>query len=161
MEAARAGQHGKGFAVVADEVRNLAAKSAEAAKRTAEIIDESIHSVKMGAEIAQDTAKVFREILEAVERVTNLVVNINESAGEQASSMIIINQGIEQVSRIIQKNTAMAEQSAAMSEKLYGQAERLTAMVGNYKYRERLELLDVPAQIKLLESVDSYDMLCS
>jgi len=161
VEAARAGQHGKGFAVVADEVRNLASKSAEAAKRTSAIIDESIHSVKMGAEIAQDTAKVFREILEAVEIVTDLVVNINQSAGEQASSIIIINQGIEQVSQIIQKNTAMAEQSAAMSNKLYGQAELLTAMVANYKYREKPELLSAPAQIKLLENVDSYDMLCS
>ncbi|HYE69624.1 MAG TPA: methyl-accepting chemotaxis protein [Anaerovoracaceae bacterium] len=161
VEAARAGQHGKGFAVVADEVRNLAAKSAEAAKRTSVIIDESIHAVQMGAEIALDTAKVFHEILEAVETVTDLVVNINESAGEQASSIVIINQGIEQVSQVIQKNTAMAEQSAAMSEKLYGQAELLMSMVANYKYRERLDLLEMPAQIKLLESVDSYDMLCS
>lgn len=161
VEAARAGQHGKGFAVVADEVRNLAAKSSEAAKRTSTIIDESIHAVQAGAEIALDTAKVFHEILETVETVTNLVVDINDSAGEQASSIVIINQGIEQVSQIIQKNTAMAEQSAAMSEKLYGQAELLTAMVANYKYRERLDLLEMPAQIKQLESVDSYDMLCS
>ncbi len=166
MEAARAGQHGRGFAVVADEVRMLAGRSAEAAKKTGEIIDSSIRSAEMGAEIAKETALVFHEIQEAVNQVTNLVVHINESTGEQVSSIIIINQGIEQVSHIIQKNSAMAEQSAAMSEKLYDQAELLTSMVANYKYRERLELpdskiLDAPDPILFLECMDSDEQLCS
>ena len=161
VEAARAGQHGKGFAVVADEVRRLAARSAEAAKRTAAIIDESINSVQTGVEIAQDTEKVFHEILEAVNKVTSLAVNLSESSKEQTSSIIIINQGIEQVSQVIQKNSATAEQSAAMSEKLYSQAELLTSMVSNFKRRERLERLELPNSIRLLENTEPYSMLCS
>ena len=150
VEAARAGQHGKGFAVVADEVRSLAAKSAEAAKRTAAIIEESIQSAQTGAEIAQHTARVFHEIHEAVDKVAGLTIRINESSSEQASSVMIINQGIDQVSEVVQKNSAMAEQSAAMSEKLFSQAGILTDMASSFKYRARIELQEPVNAVKLL-----------
>ena len=164
VEAARAGQHGKGFAVVADEVRRLAARSAEAAKKTTQIIEDSLENVQLGREIAKETAQSFHEILTTMEEVTNLVVNISEASKEQASSIVIINQGIEQVSEVVQKNSAMAEQSSAMSEKLYGEAASLTSMVADYQYREQLEILALPDRapsIKLLESGDPYEMLCS
>lgn len=99
-----------------------------------------------------------------MEEVTNLVVNISEASKEQASSIVIINQGIEQVSEVVQKNSAMAEQSSAMSEKLYVEAASLTSMVADYQYREQLEILALPDRapsIKLLESGDPYEMLCS
>lgn len=151
VEAARAGQHGKGFAVVADEVRSLAAKSAEAAKRTAAIIDESIRSAEAGADMAHETAGVFHAIYESIDKVAGLAVSINELSGEQASSIMIINQGIEQVSEVVQKNSAMAEQSAAMSEKLFGQAGILADMAASFKFRERIELPEPLNPVKLLE----------
>lgn len=141
VEAARAGQHGKGFGVVAEEVRKLAARSAEASRRTAEIIDDSMRSIKTGTVMANDTAKVFREILEAVDRLAGLVVNIDESSNEQAANILIINHGIDQVSQIIQKNSAMAEQSAEMSEKLHEQAGLLADMVSNFGYGRDLHTL--------------------
>lgn len=141
VEAARAGQHGKGFGVVAEEVRKLAARSTEASRRTAEIIDDSMRSIKMGTVMASDTAKVFREILEAVDRLAGLAVNIDESSNEQAANVLIINHGIDQVSQIIQKNSALAEQSAEMSENLHEQAGLLADMVSNFGYGKDLHSL--------------------
>ena len=85
------------------------------------------------------------------DEVRTLAAKSAEAA--KASSIMIINQGIEQVSEVVQKNSAMAEQSAAMSEKLYGQAGLLADMAASFKYRERVELPDAANPVRLLEMV--------
>ncbi|WP_303868505.1 methyl-accepting chemotaxis protein [Acetobacterium wieringae] len=135
VEAARAGQHGKGFAVVAEEVRSLAARSAEAAKETTGLIEGSIDKVNLGTKIADDTAISLKEILDEIEKVTGLVGDIAQASNEQASEIAQITQGIEQVSQVVQTNSATAEESAAASEELTGQAEMLKEMVGAFKLK--------------------------
>lgn len=44
--------------------------------------------------------------------------------------------GIEQVSQVVQNNSATAEQSAAASEELSSQAELLKQMVGQFKIKK-------------------------
>lgn len=135
VEAARAGQHGKGFAVVAEEVRTLAARSAEAAKETTGLIEGSIEKVKAGSKIADDTAESLKDIENRIEKVTNLVANIARASNEQASEIAQITQGIEQVSVVVQTNSATAEESAAASEELSGQAELLKKMVDAFQLK--------------------------
>jgi methyl-accepting chemotaxis protein len=133
IEAARAGEAGKGFAVVADEVRNLAAKSAEAAKNTVQLIEKSNLSVTDGVNIARNTAKSMQIVSEKTKNIKDLISEIDSASQSQASSIAEINQGIEQISAIIQNNAATAEESSASSEELSSQAAMLKDEVSKFK----------------------------
>ncbi|PKM48271.1 MAG: methyl-accepting chemotaxis protein, partial [Firmicutes bacterium HGW-Firmicutes-6] len=91
--------------------------------------------VDMGTKIADETAESLKEILSEVETVTSLVGNIAQASNDQASEIAQINLGIEQVSQVVQTNSATAEESAAASEELSGQAELLKHKVGAFRLK--------------------------
>ena len=137
VEAARAGKHGKGFAVVAEEVRNLAARSSKAAKETAVLIESSVERTQNGSEIASETAAKLSEIVGAVSKVTDLVEEIAASSNEQALGISQVNEGLNQIDTITQTNTANAEESAAASEELSGQATGLQQLLTQFKINKK------------------------
>lgn len=137
IEAARAGASGKGFAVVADEVRNLASKSAEAAQSTTDLIQQSIDAVENGSEIANETAEALSASVEVTNQTVKLIDEISAASKEQASMIEQVNVGVDQISSVVQTNAATAEQSAASSEELNGQAMELRNLTEKFVLKKR------------------------
>lgn len=135
VEAARAGAAGKGFAVVADEVRNLANKSQEAASNTTALIETTLHAVEGGTRIANSTEESLIRVVSEANDVIVTVDKITRATNEQASSITQVTQGIDQISNVVQTNSATAQESAAASEELSGQAQILKDMVSRFKLR--------------------------
>ena len=135
VEAARAGVHGKGFAVVAEEVKNLATKSAEAAKETNNLINANITKAKGGVNIGEDMNRSMSSMVEGIDRAFDAIKKIAEDSKRQVETIEQLNLGIEQISQVVQNNTATAEESASSSQEMSAQAELLNDMVDRYQVR--------------------------
>lgn len=135
IEAARAGEAGKGFAVVAGEIKKLSEQSAEAVNHTRTLIETAIGEAKKGAEITNSTAQSLSEVTSIVENAVGIVKECRQMSEGQAEAMTQINGGIEQVSHVVQNNSAAAEETSATSEELSAQATTLADLVAQFELR--------------------------
>lgn len=155
VEAARAGTAGKGFAVVADEVRNLAQKSAESAKTTAQLIEQSIQAVQKGQTITGEIAHTIDNMAAEAKNSLTLMEQISMASTEQADAVDQVLQGAEQISAVVQTNSATAEESAASSEELSGQANILKELVKKFRLSNEQEYLEEADEEDKLDRCDA------
>lgn len=135
VEAARAGTAGKGFSVVADEVRNLAAKSAEAAQSTNSLINHSVQDVKTGTESTAHAVSAMEVISECIQSIKTLMDEIAAASVQQSEMITLVEQGIKEISAVVQENSSTAEKSAAVSKELSGQARKLNSLISRFHIR--------------------------
>ncbi|WP_298234474.1 methyl-accepting chemotaxis protein, partial [uncultured Azohydromonas sp.] len=136
VEAARAGDAGRGFAVVAGEVRTLAQRSAGAAREIKGLIEESLTKVQAGSALADQAGHAMGEIVGQVERVRQLIADINSATNQQADGIGQINEAVTQLDRTTQQNAALVEESAAAASSLQQQAEQLVQAVAAFRLPE-------------------------
>ncbi len=133
VEAARAGTAGKGFSVVADEVRSLAAKSAEAAQNTNILISHSIQSAKTGAESTDQVVAAMQVINDCIQSIKSLMNEIAAASVQQSEMISLVENGIKEISTVVQDNSMAAEKSALVSKELSQQARTLNSLISRFR----------------------------
>jgi methyl-accepting chemotaxis protein len=108
VEAATAGEAGKGFAVVAGEVRNLASRSADAANEIKRIVELATNKTKEGSQIAADMIDGYTVLNENISTTLSLIQNVALASKEQSAGMVQINDAVNSLDQITQKNAQNA-----------------------------------------------------
>lgn len=132
IEAARAGESGRGFAVVADQIRELADQSAKAAVDTRELIEASIKEVSEGNEIADHASSAIEAVVEGIKQIADFSKNLKVMMEDQAEAMRQAEQGVNQISGVVESNAATAEEASATSQELSAQATMLDELVSQF-----------------------------
>lgn len=135
VEAARAGTAGAGFSVVAEEVRSLAAKSAEAAQNTNNLINHSIEDVKTGTESTDLAVSAMKVIDDCIQSIKTSMDEISSASTQQSEMIVLVEDGIKEISQVVQSNTATAKESAAVSKELSNQARTLNGLLSQFRIK--------------------------
>nr|WP_183048083.1 methyl-accepting chemotaxis protein [Salmonella enterica] len=136
VEAARAGEQGRGFAVVAGEVRNLASRSAGAAKEIEGLIGASVSLIEQGSEEVIAAGSTMNEIVDAVKRVTDIMLDIAAASDEQSRGIVQVSQAISEMDKVTQQNASLVEEASAAAASLEEQAARLTQAVDAFHLQD-------------------------
>lgn len=136
IEAARAGSAGKGFGVVADEVKQLASRSAEAAKNATEMVSSTRSIIKTGVELTANTADSLQAISAVSDQINGISDELVEAVQGQKNALTIMEERIEMISAIADRNLQNAEGTEESSGLLAKEAEALRYQVKKFVLKE-------------------------
>lgn len=137
IEAARAGEAGKGFAVVAEQIRMLADESAKSAVDTRTLIEGALNEIEEGNQVAQKAADSMETVVQGINDISDTSKMLSENSNQQIAALREAEKGIEQISGVVQSNSAASEECSATSEELSAQAEAMNEMTAQFVLRDK------------------------
>ncbi len=105
------------------------------AQSTGTLIGRSLQDVKTGTESTNLAISAVQVINECIRSIKTLMDEIALASVQQSEMVVSVESRIKEVSGVIQANSAAAEESAAVSNELSGQAEPLNRLIGQFRIR--------------------------
>jgi methyl-accepting chemotaxis protein len=133
VEAARAGEQGRGFAVVAAEVRSLASRTASSAREIKGLIAGSVEKVDAGSELVNQAGRTMAEIMDAAQRVSDLIRDVNSGADLQSRQIEQIHAAVIDLDRMTRDGAANAERRRRAANELNAQTRRLAQAAARFR----------------------------
>lgn len=137
IEAARAGEAGKGFAVVAEQIRMLADESAKSAVDTRTLIEGALNEIEEGNQVAQKAADSMETVVQGINDISDTSKMLSENSNQQIAALREAEKDIEQISEVVQSNSAASEECSATSEELSAQAEAMNELTAQFVLRDK------------------------
>ena len=94
-----------------------------------------MQAIENGTQIADDTAQSLIQAVNDVNEMAGIIEQISEASSDQADSIAQLTVGIDQISNVVQTNSATAEESAAASEELSSQSQLMKSLVGRFQLK--------------------------
>lgn len=136
IEAARAGEAGKGFAVVAEQIRMLADQSAQSAVDTRTLIEGALNEIEEGNTIAMKAVESIDSVVQGINDIADVSKQLSDNSNVQIAAMREAEKGIDQISEVVQSNSAASEECSATSEELSAQAEAMNELISQFTLRD-------------------------
>lgn len=133
IEAARAGEAGRGFAVVADQIGKLASDSAQSAVDTRELIGKTLEEIEKGNAITASTSEAFDRVIGEMKDFAGVAQSIQENVTASADALEQVEQGIEQISVVMQNTAEASQDCTVISDSLLEESETLDGLVKEFK----------------------------
>jgi methyl-accepting chemotaxis protein len=92
-----------------------------------------LESVGEGTKRANETAESLTKIVANIADMSDMIKKIYDSSIEQREAVGQATIGLQQISVVVQSNSATSEESAAASQELNSQAETLQHMIAEFK----------------------------
>ncbi len=116
----------------ASSVEELAASVNEAAKATKDLIENSIQAVQRGNVIVNDVMDSLQKTTDLAMQAVSDMGEVAVAVSEEVEAISQVTIGLDQISSVVQTNSATSEDSAAASEELSSQAQILKDLVAQF-----------------------------